>query len=467
LTPDLQPKTFYMQAVREGLRAHPVAGFDPDPVKAILHVPDSSILITLVILGYPGETGELSEKHRLSEESPRKSPLGRECPNRRPSDITRGLNTGTANLIVADRRLILVGAGHAHLTTIANLDSIVGAGVSATVTSLGSYQYYSGMGPGLLSGRYDPGDLRFNIRMLCERRGARFVEGRVVGIRPGERRIYLEDRSDFDYDVISFNIGSVVDPRSAGLSGADSLTPVKPVHRYFDARCSISNSLNRGSVRLVVVGGGPAGVETAAIAVTLMTQGRILKRFPARIRKICLRKLKSLGIAVLEDHTAESCREGMVVIRGADRVPFDYAFLATGTSPPRLFESSPLTTGRSGGLLVGRHLNSTRFPEVFGGGDCIDFEPRPLAKVGVYAVRQNQVLLDNLRAALSGQPLRPFEPQKHYHLALNFGDGTGLSHRSPYTLGGRPAFWLKDRIDRSFVRKFQLYGEADEVVRCP
>lgn len=72
MTPDLQPKTFYMQAVREGLRAHPVAGFDPDPVKAILHVPDSSILITLVILGYPGETGELSEKHRLSEESPRK-----------------------------------------------------------------------------------------------------------------------------------------------------------------------------------------------------------------------------------------------------------------------------------------------------------------------------------------------------------------------------------------------------------
>lgn len=68
----LATQNLLLQAVREGLRAHPVAGFDPEPVKAILHVPDSSILIALVILGHPGETGELSEKHRLSEESPRK-----------------------------------------------------------------------------------------------------------------------------------------------------------------------------------------------------------------------------------------------------------------------------------------------------------------------------------------------------------------------------------------------------------
>ncbi len=27
---------------------------------------------------------------------------------------------------------------------------------------------------------------------------------------------------------------------------------------------------------------------------------------------------------------------------------------------------------------------------------------------------------------------------------------------------GRPAFWLKDYIDRSFMKKFQVSGEADE-----
>jgi NADH dehydrogenase FAD-containing subunit len=40
------------------------------------------------------------------------------------------------------------------------------------------------------------------------------------------------------------------------------------------------------------------------------------------------------------------------------------------------------------------------YPEIFGGGDCISFEKKPLDKVGVYAVRQNPILYTNLLAAL-------------------------------------------------------------------
>jgi hypothetical protein len=38
-----------------------------------------------------------------------------------------------------------------------------------------------------------------------------------------------------------------------------------------------------------------------------------------------------------------------------------------------------------------------------GGGDCINFQDSPLEKVGVYAVRQNPVLLHNLMAAMDGK----------------------------------------------------------------
>ncbi len=95
------------------------------------------------------------------------------------------------------------------------------------------------------------------------------------------------------------------------------------------------------------------------------------------------------------------------------------------------------------------------FPEIFGGGDCISFAPRPLARVGVYAVRQNPVLLANLERALDGGDLTPFTPQPAYLLAFNMGDGTAVVSWKSIVFGGRIGFALKDYLDRSFMRRFQ------------
>ena len=117
-------------------------------------------------------------------------------------------------------------------------------------------------------------------------------------------------------------------------------------------------------------------------------------------------------------------------------------------------------TGRDGGMLVNHFLQSVAFPEIFGGGDCISFEPQPLAKVGVYAVRQNPILLHNLLSALNGHELRSFVPQKSVLLALNLGDGTAIVNWHAMVWGGKPGFVLKNYIDRKFMKEFQVSGEV-------
>ena len=89
------------------------------------------------------------------------------------------------------------------------------------------------------------------------------------------------------------------------------------------------------------------------------------------------------------------------------------------------------------------------------GGDCIHFDPEPLNKVGVYAVRQNPILFHNLMAALEARELQPFEPGGAYLLIFNLGSGYGLFHKSGITFGGKLAFLIKDWIDRRFMQKFQ------------
>jgi nitroreductase len=62
---------FQLQAVEEGLVAHPIAGFDSKIAKGALGIPEALVLETLVILGYPGDSSGLNEKHLAAESSAR------------------------------------------------------------------------------------------------------------------------------------------------------------------------------------------------------------------------------------------------------------------------------------------------------------------------------------------------------------------------------------------------------------
>jgi nitroreductase len=55
------------QATAEGLYAHPIAGFKPDPAKVALGIPESHVLVTLIICGWPGDKAGLNERHQASE----------------------------------------------------------------------------------------------------------------------------------------------------------------------------------------------------------------------------------------------------------------------------------------------------------------------------------------------------------------------------------------------------------------
>ena len=60
-----------LQAEKEGIIAHPIAGFKAVELRKTLKIPDDWTLLTLIILGYPGSMDNLSEKHKELETSER------------------------------------------------------------------------------------------------------------------------------------------------------------------------------------------------------------------------------------------------------------------------------------------------------------------------------------------------------------------------------------------------------------
>lgn len=368
------------------------------------------------------------------------------------------------------RHLVFAGGGHAHMTALVKLGDYIKQGHKVTLISPSPYHYYSGMGPGMLSGIYRPEDIRFHVRKMAEDRGAAFVENTVVRVEPKRRILFLSSGDEIGYDVVSFNTGSYVPVGSLAGSEKNVFT-VKPILNLMEARQTILDLLQKGNPQVLVIGGGPAGLEisgniwrlvhdhAASARITLLAGPKFLAPFPEKVRRLATNSLVSRGIKVVEGAFMSRLERGSALLEDGSEFPFDLVFLALGVKPSEIFRDSGLPTGEDGGLLVNDYLQSVAHPEIFGGGDCITFQTRPLDKVGVYAVRQNPILYYNLMAALEGGSMKPFNPGGAYMLIFNLGDGTGIFRKKNLVWNGRLAFYLKDYLDRKFMRRFQVSGE--------
>ena len=221
----------------------------------------------------------------------------------------------------------------------------------------------------------------------------------------------------------------------------------------------------------MVVGGGAAGVEIAAnlralsenykqeSEITIVAGGALLNRFNDRFRESAKTILRQRRVNLLERTSVMAISNHRILLSTGLSLQCDMVLWAVGTRASPLFKDSRLPTGSDGGLLVNKYLQSVLFPNIFGGGDCISFKNRHLEKVGVYAVRQNPILLENLINYATDKPLIPFKPQKDFLVILNMGNGQGLLKWKDFVFKGITAFWLKDFIDQKFMKKFQISNE--------
>jgi NADH dehydrogenase FAD-containing subunit len=366
------------------------------------------------------------------------------------------------------KHLVLAGGGHAHMMVLAHVGTLTQSGVEVTVVQPSPHHYYSGMGPGMLGGFYQPDQIRFDTRKTVQSGGGTFLEDRVQSIDPAAKTVSLASGRHLTYDALSLNIGSEVSSAVATDRNPEDVFFVKPIEGLIQARDRFLSLAAGGPVDVAVIGGGPSAAEicgnlmglaqrtgVSTPKIRMFARRKMLSNRPPSVVRRVRRSLEARGVLIEESTPVRRVQSGRIWTEAGDEHQADLIFMATGVKPPRLIADSGLPTGANGGLLVNGFLQCPTHPEVFGGGDCICLDGRPLDKVGVYAVRQNPVLLANLQAALSGGTLQRFDPGGGYLLIYNLGDGTGVLHRGPIVLSGRLAYRIKDFIDRRFVRRFQ------------
>lgn len=349
--------------------------------------------------------------------------------------------------------LVLVGGGHSHVQVLRMhrmrpLDARVSVVVDRNVA------VYSGMVPGFVARNYSAEELEIDVRPLARGAGVAVVEARCLGIDLNAKTLLLEGRPPIAYDLASINIGSTV--ASTELPGVrEHALPTRPIGRFVRDIDRIGDAEH-----VVVVGAGAGGIELAfclqvrlGCKVTLVAEALLPERpaLHARLRQELARR----GIDFVEDSVrgvdargldlagSRLDADGVVWVTGAVGVPFE-----------------GLETDPRGFLLVDDVLQAA--PGVFAVGDCAHMRSHDLPKAGVYAVRQGPVLFENLHRSLEARPLASYEPQRDFLALLNLGDGTAIGGKWGRSIGGASVFALKDRIDRAFMKKFQVLGPAGE-----
>ena len=366
------------------------------------------------------------------------------------------------------KRLLLIGGGHAHMVTLAKLHSFIDKGFAVTVIQPSEYHYYSGMGPGMLGGTYEPDAIRFPTREQVEAKGGRFILDKAYAIDPVKKCVSLEGTGEaIPYDVLSCNAGSFV-PRTVLQGENRDVFTCKPIEDLLVAQRRLAQCAAAGKITVAVVGGGPSAMEIAGnVHQFCSRQGLNLPRIwvcggrnflsgrPEKVRCMARKILERKGVEIIDKGYVKHIEGNRIFFEDGRDCWADIIFPAVGVRPPLIFGRSGLPVGPDGGLRVNAFLQSTRYDNIFGGGDCISFEPRPLDKVGVYAVRQNQVLFGNLMARLENRSLKKFSPGGGYMLIYNLGDGDGILSKWSFSFSGKLAFRIKDSIDRRFIRAFR------------
>ncbi len=365
------------------------------------------------------------------------------------------------------KKLLLAGGGHAHMMLLTHIGTLTTEGHEVTVVQPSNHHYYSGMGPGMLSGFYTAEDIRFRTRFVVERQGGRFILDKAVRIDADNRCVELESGIRQEYDVLSCNTGSFV-PFNEIKGENDKIFSAKPIERLLEAQKKIIGSCSNHNLSISIVGGGAAAAEIAGnvhhlaekngcpgVKVRIFAGSKLMKNATPAIQRIVRNYFQTKNITIDESGHVERIENSTVIMKNGQSHSSDFIFLATGVQPSPLFSTSNMVTGPDGGLLVNEYLQCPDHPEIFGGGDCIYYEPHPLEKVGVYAVRENPILLHNVLASLQGGRLQPFNPGGNFLAIFNLGGEYGALQKGLLNWGGKISFMVKDYIDRKFMTRFQ------------
>ena len=401
------------------------------------------------------------------------------------------------------KRIVLIGGGHAHLQVIKAFNAKSRPkNWHVTLIDQSNLASYSGMIPGCISNQYTKQEAQIPLDVLAKWAKIEFHRDKMVGIDADAQRIFLESDCKFDnkapllsssssssssswieYDVLSLDIGSA--SRGLDTPGVSEFAiPTRPIDLLVDRIQWASEQIMMGDdVKVVVVGGGAAGIELALgmrerfgkltlvdeLQVTILDSGLELLSYESdACRSALVDVLKARDIKVKFGCRVTRIDNEYILLDDGRKIAYTHCIWAAGASAHALskeIQMAGVSVDGNGWIEVGPTLQSVSHRNIFAAGDCATIkglkdakygnERASPPKAGVYAVRSGPILIENISRYFLEQEMDEYDPQDDFLKLINCGDGTALGFRFGLPLRGKWVWELKDTIDQMFMDLFR------------
>ena len=420
------------------------------------------------------------------------------------------------------KRILILGGGFAGVECCLKLESYFAnnSDIEITMISEDNFILFTPMLPQVASGTIETRHIVTPIRTLIKK--TKFYEAKIKHIDPHGKSVTLYGTNEnrgmiLHYDFLIVALGSKtnffgmknVEENSYQMNTINDAIILR--NRIIDLMEQAENEtdpiLRKALLRIVIVGGGFAGVETAGelndfisdiaeyypnitendVKVTLIEAStEILTGFPVKLAGFAKEKLVERGIELILDAgvtsfdgkevllqsqsnsnkvllSDSSQEKGHSQLVSLDSIPSRTLIWTAGVTPIELIKESLFETHK-GRIIVNEFLQVPQFPEVFAIGDCSTFDPKltmkPFPPTAQIAEAHAKFAAKNLKELLNGRSLSKFDYTWKGQSAI-IGKRTGIASFFGINVAGFLAFLMWRNLYLSKIRsadkKFRVW----------
>jgi NADH dehydrogenase len=333
---------------------------------------------------------------------------------------------------------VVIGAGFGGL---AACEALAGADLDIVLVDRHNYNTFQPLLYQVATAGLNPGDIAYPVRAYTgPHPHVRFRQDEVTNVDFSARTVLFKEGPELGYDFLVLAAGAGT--TFFGVSGAAE--HAKAIYTMEDAiavrdmalasveRAS-GHGAGEGDLTVVVVGGGPTGVEMAGAfadlrQMELSTQYReldsslsrlvlveqqdpLLGAFHPKLSAYARRVLERRGVEVRCRESVKEVRPDQVVLGSGEVVACKLVIWAAGVGPCGLTEALSLPKAR-GRVEVGDDLRVKGFPDVFAIGDMAAArqggEERALPQLAQPAIQEGRLVGEQIRRLLAGEATAPF-----------------------------------------------------------
>jgi NADH dehydrogenase len=296
----------------------------------------------------------------------------------------------------------------------------------------------------LATGLLDTTGVGHSLRDLLENDNTTIHKAAVTGIDLDARRVSLDGRPPTTYDYLVLGLGAEVN--FFGTEGADehafpmytlpnAVRLKDHILGRWEAADRDSSLIADGALNVVVVGGGPTGIETAgAVAelyrgdlihdyrdvnqdearVTLVEAGpELFPMFKPNIREYTAKALEDRAVEVKTGVAVSSVSPTRVTLESGEELKAHTLVWGAGLQGNELVQSLGIELERGNRIAVGPDLTLSDHPEVYVVGDVAAITDTKteqlLPQLGSVALQSGEHAGETIARRIEGKDAEPFE----------------------------------------------------------